>query len=168
MVYVPTTDPKFIVTLETWLRDRPELLLLIRYSHAAGSKDFELFTSIDALTTRIGELPPLACVTVFRQPQLPLRGIVDGEFITACLDEIPDGAEFLVVETVPRSYGRESWMNWFHHGAGDSHAQLREVLGGSQGIPVAAGLYPPWLVDTDDVVSAVVPDANGETKTGTY
>jgi hypothetical protein len=165
MTYVSTTDRAFLGTLETWLRNRTEILALIRYSHAGGSKDFELFTSFDTLSKRICELRPLTCITVFRQPQLPLRGVVDDNFIAACLSNIPDGSEYLVVETVRRVYGKASW---FHHGTGESHAELLQELEDSRGIPVVAGLYPPWLEDTDDVISAIVPDEHGVTRTGSY
>jgi hypothetical protein len=38
----------------------------------------------------------------------------------------------------------------------------------SLGIPVAAGLYPPWLTDSDEVISAVVPDEHGVVRSGIY
>jgi hypothetical protein len=45
---------------------------------------------------------------------------------------------------------------------------LREELEGSRGVAVAVGLYPPWLEDTEDVISAVVPDEHGAVKSGVY
>lgn len=165
MSYATTTDPKFLGTLESWFRSQPEILLLIRYSHAAGSKDFEFFSSFQSLADRIRGLPPLTCVIAFRQPQLPLRGVVDDAFISRCLSGIADGSEYLVVETVRRVYGSRSW---FHDDAGVSHAELRDDLEECRGTPVAAGLYPPWLEDTDDVISAVVPDEHGVVKCGIY
>jgi hypothetical protein len=163
--YAPTTDPKFLGMLESWLQSQPEILVLIRYSHAAGSRDFEFFSSFRALADRIRELPPLTSVIAFRQPQLPLRGVVDDEFISRCLSSIPDGFEYLVVEAVRRVYGRGSW---FHHDAGVSHAQLRGDLENRRGASVAAGLYPAWLEDTDDVISAVVPHEHGVVRSGIY
>ena len=163
--YPSTTDQTFLGTLESWLRCQPEILVLIRYSHAAGSRDFEMFTSFQSLADRIRELPPLTSVIAFRQPQLPLRGVVDDEFISRCLSSIPEGSEYLVVETVRRVYGRRSW---FHHDAGVSHAELRDDLEECRGTPAAAGLYPAWLEDTEDVISAVVPDEHGVVRSGIY
>src|SRR5437879_9813725 len=37
MSITPTTDPKFLDTLESWLRSQPEIMVLIRYSHSAGA-----------------------------------------------------------------------------------------------------------------------------------
>lgn len=165
MSYAPTTDPKFLGTLESWSGSQPEILLLIRYSHAGGSKSFEFFSSFQSIADRICKLPPLTCVIAFKQPQLPLRGVVNDRFIASCLSSVPDGSEYLVLEIEQRVYGRASW---FHHGEGESHAELREDLEESRGVAVAVGLYPPWIEDNDDVISAVVPDEHGAVKSGTY
>jgi hypothetical protein len=50
---------------------------------------------------------------------------------------------------------------FFHWSAGESHAELREELEDLRGSSVAGGLYPPWLEDTEDVISAYVPDGVG-------
>jgi hypothetical protein len=156
MSYASATDPKFLGTLESWLRGLPEIFVLIRYSAAAGNKDF---SSFETLSNRIRQLPPSTSITVFRQPQLPLRGLVDEYFIASCLSVIPDGSEFLVLEMTHRAYGEKSWCHWE---AGESHAELRETLEHSRGTPVAVGPYPPfWLEDSDDIVSAIVSDVNG-------
>src|ERR1700758_2568522 len=72
---------EFLKKVEDWLRSQGEVLILIRYSRAAGDKDFEFCKSFAALQERLHQLPAEACVTVFRNPQLQLRGIVDDEFI---------------------------------------------------------------------------------------
>jgi hypothetical protein len=158
-------DPKFLATLEDWLKHQDEVLIEIRYRCGGGSQDFELFPSFQALAERIRELPQGACVTVFRKPQLPLRGIVDDGFVAKCLDDIPDGSEYLVAETVRRVYGRHSF---FHCGSGESHAELRDDLEECRGAAVAAGLYPPVLERSADVLSAVVPDEDGVVRAGPY
>src|SRR5436190_2260537 len=100
--YSSAIGPDFLSTLESWLRARSEILVLIRRSHAAGSKDFEFFTTFQSLSDRIRELPPLTSIIAFRQPQLPIRGVVDEEFISRCVSNVPHGSEYLVVETVRR------------------------------------------------------------------
>jgi hypothetical protein len=163
--YAPISDSEFLRTVESWFHSQPELLALIRYSQAGGNREFRLFTSFEDFSGTLRQLPHLACVTIFRQPQIPIRGVVDDAFITRCLRSIPDGAEYLVTETTRRVYGR---MSWFHHGSGESHAELRDDLEECRGTPVAAGLYPPWLHDTDGVISAVVPDEHGIARSGVY
>ena len=165
MSYAPTTNLEFLGTLEDWFRSQNEILIEIRYRRGAGSRDFELFSSFQALSERVRELPPGACITAFMEPQLPLRGVVDESFVTKCLEHIPDGSEYLLAETVRRVYGRHSF---FHCGSGESHAELRDDLEESCGAPVAVGLYPPVLEESVDVIRAVVPDADGVVRAGPY
>ena len=165
MIHSSATDTNFLKTLDGWLTAESEILVLLRYSHAAGNKSFEFFVTFAALSERLHQLPPPTCVTAFKRPQLPLRGVVDDAFINECLSDIHDGAEFLVVETVPRTAGRHSW---FHSEAGETHEELRESLEDSRGSPVAVGEYPPWLEDSPEVISGYVPDADGVVRIGAY
>jgi hypothetical protein len=160
-----TTDKEFLRTVNDWVHSQPEVLVLIRYSRAAGEKSFEFFTSFERLRKRLEELKPETSVTVFRERQLPLRGCVDDEFIRKCLNSVQAGSEFLVVETAPRTAGNHSW---FHHQAGESHEELREVLEGLRGEGVAVGEYFPWLEDSPNVISACVAKKDGSVRAGVY
>src|ERR1700733_3760302 len=153
--YQPTTDPKFLDTLQMWFCSQPEILVEIRFRCGAGNSAFEFYSSYESLSDRIRELPQGACVTVFKQPQLPFRGVMNDSFIAGCLNGVPDGAEYLMVETVRVIYGR---MSWFHNGSGTTHMELRDDIEESRGKPVAVGIYPPVLIETDEVIAAVVPD----------
>ena len=160
-----TTDKQFLKSLEGWLRGQSEIMILIRNSRAAGSKSFEFFTSFAALRKRLAGLKAETSVTAFRKPQLPLRGPVDDEFIGKCLSFIPAGSEFLVLETDPRM-ATQQWL--FHHEAGESLGELKQVLQGLRGRLVSVGEYPQWLQDSPDVISAYVPNQNGTVKAGVY
>jgi hypothetical protein len=152
------TDSAFLGVLENWLRSRPEILVLIQYSRAAGKKEFEFFFSYESLAGRLNQLPPSTAVVAFRDAQLPLRGVVDEDFISTCLNALPENSEFLVLER----RGRDDWV------AGETHAELRNELQELTGRLVSVGPYPPWLADTTDVISAVVPDEDGVVTRGVY
>ena len=113
-----STNKAFLGTLEHWLRSQREILVPIRHPYAGGNKSFEFFTSPAALSERLRQLPPRTSVIAFRQPQLPLRGIVDDDFIETCLSNILEGSEFLVVETAQRTYGGAPWFH--RHGGRDT------------------------------------------------
>jgi hypothetical protein len=162
---ISTADVGFLRSLESWLREQPEILILMRYSSAAGSKDWEFFSSFSKLHDRLRGLQARTSVIAFRKRQLPLRGVVDDNFIAHCLRSIPDGTEYLLVETVPSIAGKASW---FHDAAGMSHSELRQDLEDSRGLPVAVGPYPDWFKDSDDVISAIVPDKDGAVVLGIY
>ena len=156
---------EFLKTLENWLGDHAEVSVLIRYSRAAGNRDFEFYTSFAALQERLRQLPTETCVTVFRNTQLRLRGIVDDEFIGKCLGRVPDGSEYAVVETTPTRTGLFPFLNF---SAGESHDELREDLESRRGRPVAVGAYPPWQEESSDVVSGYLPAEDGKVRRGVY
>ena len=122
-----TADKKFLESLEDWLRCESEIMILVRNSRVAGNKSFEFFTSFAVLRKRLERLQAEASVTAFREPQLPLRGYVDNEFISKCLSFIPAGSEFLVLETDPR-VATQQWL--YHHEAGESPDELQQALEG--------------------------------------
>jgi hypothetical protein len=140
-------------------------MALFRCPHSSGAKGFEFFSTFQGLTDRIREMPSGTHVIVFRERQLPLRGVVDDAFITKCLKAIPDDAEYLAVETVKQVHGDRSW---FHDYAGVSNAELRDDLEESRGIPIAVGLYPAWSEESDEVLSAVVPPERSKVHAETH
>jgi hypothetical protein len=156
---------EFLMTLEDWLGSQTEVLVLIRYSRVAGHKDFEFYKSFAALQERLRQLPAETCVTVFRNPQLQLRGTVDDEFIGKCLSRVPDGSEYAVVDMALTRLGRSSFFNF---SAGESHDELRQDLESRRGKPVAVGEYPPWQEDSPDAISGYVPAEDGEVRRGIY
>jgi hypothetical protein len=150
--------------VEEWFRKRRDLLVLIRYAYMAGNRDLEVIPAFEALRTRMARLAPRTSITVFRDHQLPLRGVVDDAFIQACLAAIPDGTEYVVAETGLTTAGGQSW---FHHASGTSHGELRDSLERSRGKSVLVGEYPPFT-DSDAVVTAYVPDPDGVVRPGAY
>jgi hypothetical protein len=165
MVSLSSRDTEFLSTLQQWIAQQGEVLVMFRYSRAAGSKDFEFFDSVELLNSRLQNLPLSTSIIVFRESQLPLRGTVDDEFIKTALLKIPNGVEFLVVNLTPEVYGKRSWHG---HRAGTTHEELQSELKDEYGQKVAVGLYPPWLEDNESVISAIVPDETGQVTAGIY
>jgi RimJ/RimL family protein N-acetyltransferase len=162
--YTPTTDPTVLATLERWFRANPEILVRTR-GQCSGREEFELFTSFKGLITRTHQVRPYTWFTIWEQPQLPLRGIVDDEFMTKCMSHIPEEAEFLIVETILTVAGAHCWIR---NVSGDLRASFCEELEEMRGAPVAVGVYPPCLEERDDVIHAFTPDAEGIVKPGPY
>lgn len=164
MAYESTDSPAFLESVKTWLAENGEVLVLVRFSHAAGNQVFEFFTSFPAFEERIAQLRPMTCITVFREKQLPLRGSIDETFVEAALALVPDGKEYLIAGLDRIHCGPASWIpEW----AGETHTEMREHLEDNRGARVAFGIYPPWLED-DGVVSAVVPQDDGTVVCGVY
>jgi len=158
-------DQSFQSKVIQWLHESRELLVMLRYPNAGGTRDYELHTGHESIARRLSEVPAQTSVIIFRDPQLQLRGIVTGNFIEAAVAHIPDGVEFLIVESALTTYGKHSW---YRNASGTTHSELREELESCFDRPVIFGPYPPWLEDGPGVISGYVPDATGVIKPGAY
>lgn len=165
MPHVASTDPEFLRTIESWCSVEPEVLALVRFRCGAGSREYRVFSSYSALLEMIRGAPAGACITVFRHLNLPLRGVVDELFIQKCLAAMPDATEYLMFETVPTVAGKASW---YHYGSGESHAELKDDLEQSIGLPVIVGYHPSMSVGPTQAVDGVVPDSDGVVRAGPY
>ena len=165
MAYDSTTSPHFLAPVRAWIETSEEVLVMIRYSHAAGARDFEFFDSFASLQNRLLSLPSRTCVIAFLSQQLPLRGRVDERFINNAMELLPEGKEWLTVALELTVAGSRSW---FHSGDGITQASLREELEDCAGTLMAVGPHPSWLQDSETVVSAVVPQPDGTVVTGAY
>jgi hypothetical protein len=163
--FIATTSREFLSTVKSWFGTRDEILLLIRYAYAAGNRDIEIISTAQDFAKRLAQLAPRTSITAFRDHTLPLRGVVDDAYIADCLATIPDGVEYVIVETKPRVDGA---CSWFHQETGTSHKELRESLEEERGEVVMAGEFPPWLDDSDGIVTAYVPDSDGIVRPGAY
>jgi len=165
MPHIASTDPASLRTIENWCKVETEVLALIRFRCGAGSREYRLFSSYPSLLAMIKDAPAGACITVFRAPNLPLRGVMDEEFIKKCLAVVPEGAEYLMFETVPTVAGKHSW---YHYGSGESLAELKDYLEQSTGLPVVVGYHPSMSAGPDEAIDGVVPDIDGTVRAGPY
>ena len=138
---------------------------MIRYSYAGGVKEFTFFNSFPAFQARLSALSPRTSIIVFRDKYLPLRGIVDHEFISAAIALVPDGAYWLVASLQLTTMGKATWR---HEASGLTHTELREELEDQFGKDTAFGLHPPWLEDNEAVISAIIPEPDGSVVCGAY
>ena len=156
-----TRDAAFLAQARRWLAEHGDLLVLARYSRAAGAKDVFLFHDDAAFATWLDEQPAATSVIIFRGPQVPLRGTADDRLADAARALVPDGTEYLIVRLAPPRYAGTRRV-------GDTHRELTEDLEDVRGEPIAVGPHPQWLHDTDDLVEAIVPDADDQVRRGIY
>ena len=156
-----TRDPAFLAKTGRWLAEHGELLVLARYSRGAGAKDVFLFRDDAGFGAWLDQQPPATSVIAFRGPQVPLRGTADAALADAARALIPDGTEYLIVRLAPPRYEGTRRV-------GDAHRELTADLEELRGEQVALGPHPEWLHDTDDLVEAIVPDADNQVRRGIY
>ena len=151
--YDPERDitPRFLETVTAWIEASSELFVVLRYLRAAGAKDYAFIHSSLELRQLIGVCPIRTDIIVFRDRQLPIRGIVTEKLIAESQHLIPDGAEYLCVCTAPESPGDPRLSG----DMGDTHSTLIEDLWDIYESPVAVGLCPPFIgADNDGMISA--------------
>jgi len=143
--------PAFVQRATDWIALSGEVLVVLRYLGRAGAKDFALCRTRLALDALIESAPVGTDIEVFRDPQLPLRGLVTEQFIANALTTIRDGEEYLVVSIESQP---QSCISRFND-MGNSQDDLRETLRDIFGNEVAMGICPEFLApDRDGLISA--------------
>ena len=167
MGYQSTQCLSFCSTVQQWIQERGEVLVLIRFHASAGSKSWEFFSTFSSFQERMGTLPPQTCVIVLWEHELKLKGIVDNAFIEKAVGQHPRGEWWLVACLELTKIGRASW---YHSNEYNTPEELEEELRDEFcfGKPVAVGREPEWLEERDGLISAVVPFEDGTVKAGVY
>jgi len=164
---ISTSNAEFLATIRRWIESNAEVFVVIRFVSGAGSRSFEFFTAFDRFLERLAELNPADSVIVMRDKQLPLRGLVDEQFVADALSAIPDGADWLIACLAQTTMGKASW---FHNYPGNNHTELADELRDDfcLGHHVAVGLEPSYMNDSDSIISAYVPNEDGAVTPGAY
>ena len=58
MGYQSSQAPGFLKTVERWIADAGEVLVMIRFLHAAGNRSYEFFSSFDFFQERVVQSEP--------------------------------------------------------------------------------------------------------------
>lgn len=151
--YDPERDitPRFVQAVTGWLAASDELFVVLRYLRAAGAKDYAFIHNETEFRQMIDACPNGTDIIVFRDRQLPIRGTVTPELIAEAKHQIPDGAEYLVVCSLPEKHGDLRLSGEM----GDTHATLIEDLSDIDGKPAAVGLSPRFIeADNEAMLSA--------------
>ena len=163
MVLRSAFDTAFLGQVEDWIATKGEVFVVIRYAHQGGSKDFLFVTSYEQFRSLLDTLPPRADVIVFRDEQLPIRGIADDDLCNLALAAIPDGEWWLLI-----CLERDRWGHFTPEG-NDSHQALKSVFEEYKGKRVAVGLDPPYhRRDNPGMQSGVIPMPDGSVLGGAY
>ncbi len=133
--------------VRNWIEIQGEVLVVMR--HLYGSQSFALIHSTSDFMRLIESCPDGTDTISFKGKQLPLRGIIDEEFISKAKDLV-SGSEFLCVMLEPEIHGDLKCRGCF-----DFSSNLTEELREYMGSKVAFGLCPDFSVaDHDGMISA--------------
>lgn len=141
---------RFLDTVRAWIAENGEVLVVLRYLHGAGSKDYALIGSSTTFDLLVERCPLGTDIIVFKEPQLPVRGIVDDALASRLRGVLKDDDEYLIIDMteVRADDPRRT-----------AHSDLMECLASDleylHGRDVAGGVSPPfWEADSPVMISA--------------
>jgi hypothetical protein len=140
----------FLATVRRWILATGEVLVVLKYLRGGGAKDLALVTTVEAFDRLVDVCPVGTNIIVIRDPRLPLRGVVDDDFVQRALDLMAESAEYLFVVTTPSSPGDPRCKGEF-----DFAANLRQDLDEVRGETIALGACPDLTgPGSDSMISA--------------
>jgi hypothetical protein len=161
---VSTSDPIFLEQVGQAITDHGEVMVWLRYAYAAGAENYYFVDSMDSFANVLAHQPPQTWVRVFGEVGLPLRGMVDDEFILQALAVAPDGVEFVVMCLDDLG---DHGNCWYACEAGRHHSELAAALAIHDGERVALGPRPRWYGGAGGI-EAYIPDQDGIVRLGAY
>ena len=151
--YNPDRDitPNYLATVDSWIAGTGEVLVIVRYLWGGGAKDYSLVTTPEMFRSLINACPKGADIIVMRDPQLPLRGIVDNEFIQRAKKSVGNDQEYMFVCMMSGNDQDPRCRGGFDIG----HAMLEDDLSEEMENHVAFGPCPEFIADDNEsMVSA--------------
>ena len=97
MKFESVYDEEFLENAKCWIREKGEVLVFIRFGFGAADHEYLIVNSFDKYLFLLNILPSRTDVTVFKHKQLPIRGIVNHDFVIKCLDDISEKTEWLII-----------------------------------------------------------------------
>jgi len=147
------SDPQIEPIIKAWLSERAELFVERYLPHSGGSGDYLVICSVDDLHHLIERAEPNAVIFIAKQNMLPLRGVVDEEFICCAIEKIPDGKWWVIV--MPVSYPD----HFTNIESGDTVTELQTSLHKFKGQLVWVGLdfaFPDLYWEPDDAPDTLI------------
>lgn len=141
---------RFLDTVRAWIAENGEVLVVLRYLHGAGSKDYALIDSSTTFDLLVEHCPLGTDIIVFKEPQLPVRGIVDDALASRLRSVLKHDDEYLIIDMTEVRAGDPR-----RAGHCDSMECLASDLEYLHGRDVAGGVCPPfWEADSPVMISA--------------
>lgn len=156
-------DHTFLEQVQEWIEDSKEVFVVLRYAYLAGARDYLFIRSFQQFQVLLTTLPPRTDVIVFRERQLPIRGLASESLLEEALAGIPDGADWFLLcreGTKPGDFSSEG---------DNTHIALETAFREFQGKQIALGPDPPWHeADNATMQSGLIPLPDGRVVGGAY
>ncbi|HVT80021.1 MAG TPA: hypothetical protein VHM90_05135 [Phycisphaerae bacterium] len=155
--YNPARDitPAFMSRVERWISDRGEVFVVLRYLRAGGAKDFLFCRSKSDFEALIDWVSVGTDIIVFRDRQLPIRGIVDAPFVSSAINSLRDAKDYMLVLDTEEPFFTDPALKRNCTGVFDYTTHLNEEIEEWRGKRVALGDCPDFRAeDHEGMISA--------------
>lgn len=146
------------------IKQEGELLILLRYSGGAGSKDFIIINSEEEFNQFLKKRTARTSITIFKKFETLTKGLVTDDFIRASLLNLKESKNFDWIVMFPEIKDKWGNIDWSFE---ENKAELEEILRLQIGDYVRILKEPDWL-DEEAIFHAYVPDEDGEVIPGAY
>ena len=166
---ISVENPAFLRIVESKLEQGEPLVVLLRYSNSGGDRCYFLLKSIDDFQDMLRETHSKDALSIFFSQSFPIQGIVSLELrdkVIKLLEKIiQDGDDALFVIRLDTSkvlLGMDD-MKCF-----SKLSQIDEWFKSHEGVPVVVDSLAFWQDDSEKMITAYVPDADGQVRPGAY
>jgi hypothetical protein len=162
-------SPDVASAVECAVQRLPDVVVLHRFSRAAGRRDWYVVRSRVQFREAIERGRPGDSYSIFLRPELPLRGPIGQSFASRFEHllrqvEVPK-TEVIMGEVVNNDPLLHDTEGWSPHEIGEARAWLQEHWGRF----AVAGLHPDLFAPSrEDVLTAYVPESDGRVRPGVY
>ena len=167
---ISTDNSDFIEKVESKLRLGEPIVILLRYSHQGGNRDYFLIRSIDEFYKVLQKAHRRDALSVFFSQSFPVQGNVSGElknrtirFLDKIIRDDDEEPIFIIrLDTNKFTLGTDN-MKVF-----SEPNQVEEWCNKNVGVPVIVGILAFWENDSEAMVTAYVRDLDGQIRRGAY
>lgn len=152
-LYDPARDVNaaFLDRAASWIEQAGEVLVILRYLRAAGAKDYAICRNIAEFRDLVDAAPLGTDIEVFKDAQLPLRGVVDEVFAASAFEMIPPRGDYLLISLEKRENSQVSRVALLDNCPDELRGTLAELMG----VQAAFGPCPDFNVaDHEELISA--------------
>lgn len=166
---ISTDNPDFIENVELKLAKGEPIVILLRYCHQGGNRDYFLVKTIDGFYQVLEKADCRDAVSVFFSQSFPVQGKVSPElkistvkFLEKVIQDDDDAICLIKLDTSKIGLGLDN-MEVF-----TKPNQIEEWCNQNIDVPVIVGRLAFWEDNSDEKITAYVRDSDGQICPGAY
>src|SRR5688572_30834347 len=166
---ISTESSTFVEMIEFNLMQGEPLVALLRYSYHGGACQYFLVRSLNDFQFVLRKARARDAISILFSQSFPVKGIASSELKDKAVDYLneilqKDEEAIFVIRLDAKDVSLEvSDINGFANAS-----ELDKWFSNNLGIPVMIGLLAFWEDNSDEIITAYVPDVDGQVRRGAY